>query len=195
MVARAAGQGIRVVIDACVADCSDPKPREARRSRSCRVFLEHIRSLKFAAAYTAELKKEWDQHSRASRFITLWRTQMKSRGRLVMAPPQTSLRAAVADACCDRRILQPSEIKEVVKDWPVVEAAVATDRRVASLDDAARARFSRLSARVDALRRVVWVNPEKTGESPIDWLQRGAPEQDSRTLEYWRQRSRRHKGR
>src|SRR5207249_2170396 len=83
-------------------------------------------------------------------------------------------------------IEEESEDKNVAailfKDAHLIEAALATDLRVVSLDDAARGHFCRLAASVDSLQRVVWVNPVIEGDEVIDWLTAGAPDKPARRL-------------
>jgi hypothetical protein len=70
----------------------------------------------------------------------------------------------------------------VLKDCHLVEAALATDLRVASLDDRVRGHFGRLAGTIDVLRPILWVNPAIAEERVVDWLESGAPDQKRRRL-------------
>ena len=54
------------------------------------------------------------------------------------------------------------------KDAHQIEAAIATDRLVASRDEKARRLFGSASIEVRQLRQIVWVNPTKADETPIE---------------------------
>jgi hypothetical protein len=72
---------------------------------------------------------------------------------------------------------------EMIKDILLLEAALETDRRVISLDDnTARKYFARAAKTIPKLREIVWVNPDKPKEKPIEWLREGAPAADFRML-------------
>ena len=72
-----------------------------------------------------------------------------------------------------------SERQALLDDLLLVEAALVTDRTVASLDEHVRTLFRQAADQVGELRTVVWVNPEREPEreedDPILWLRRGAP--------------------
>jgi hypothetical protein len=70
----------------------------------------------------------------------------------------------------------------MLKDAHLIEAAIAADRLVASLDDVVRGHFSRASARFGSLSEIVWVNPSSTAEGPIQWLENGAKDDSRRKL-------------
>ena len=46
------------------------------------------------------------------------------------------------------------------KDFLLVEAAIATDERIISLDDKVKALFSAESKKILELRNIVWINPD-----------------------------------
>jgi hypothetical protein len=96
------------------------------------------------------------------------------------------LRPIDADDDLRRRIeeVAPDEsvARIMLKDAHLIEAAIAADRLVASLDDVAREHFSRASARFGSLRQIVWVNPNSTAEGPIQWLENGAKDDSRRKL-------------
>ncbi len=70
------------------------------------------------------------------------------------------------------------------KDACLIEATLATDRTVASLDERVRGLFGQAAGQVGELRTIVWVNPEREEETPLLWLKRGAPAEPERTLGY-----------
>jgi hypothetical protein len=73
-------------------------------------------------------------------------------------------------------------VEIMIKDAHLIEAAIATDRLIASLDRNARGHFRRLAAALNPLRRIVWVDPSIEKERAVDWLEKGAPDQSHRRL-------------
>ena len=76
----------------------------------------------------------------------------------------------------------PKQKAIVIKDVHLIEAAIATDRLVASQDERARRAFGNASANVSELKQIVWVNPTQDEEKPIDWLRDGAKTEAHRQL-------------
>ncbi len=69
------------------------------------------------------------------------------------------------------------------KDLRLVEAALAADNSIAALDDTVRRAFRKAANSVGEIRRIVWVNPAKTEERPIAWLEEGAKIESTRQLQ------------
>jgi hypothetical protein len=93
----------------------------------------------------------------------------------------------------DHEIWQPIEAlaktdnqrEEMTKDILLLEAAIATDQRIVSLDEnTARKYFTDAAKEIVKLRQLVWVNPSKEKENPIEWLQNGASTDPERMLGY-----------
>ena len=73
------------------------------------------------------------------------------------------------------------------KDFHLLDAALATDQTIISLEEIIRGLFARATQRVGEIRDIVWVNPERMEEEePLVWLQNGAPPDDHRKLRTWR---------
>jgi hypothetical protein len=72
----------------------------------------------------------------------------------------------------------------IEKDRHLIEAALATDRRVASLDDHVRQHLRDHAAKLSEVQSISWVNPIKCEETRVAWLESGAPDERSRTLGY-----------
>ncbi len=60
-----------------------------------------------------------------------------------------------------------------LKDLHLIEAALATDRIVVSLDERARRELA-----VDASKDIVWVNAVLEGGHAVYWLRNGAPDKE-----------------
>jgi len=81
-----------------------------------------------------------------------------------------------------------AELKAMRKDFHLLEAALATDQNIVSLDEIVRALFDRAAVSVVALKNIVWVNPDKPSEEPIVWLEKNAKPERKRMLGFRAQR-------
>jgi hypothetical protein len=64
----------------------------------------------------------------------------------------------------------------------LIEAALATDERVASLDDKVRRHLQDHCSKLPEVATICWVNPSNPDERVIAWLESGAPADRFRTL-------------
>ncbi|MGL4944543.1 MAG: hypothetical protein ACRC46_15285 [Thermoguttaceae bacterium] len=85
-----------------------------------------------------------------------------------------------------QRVLDTTKSEDVhalmQKDCHLIEAALATDKTVASLDEKVRNHFRNPAIVVDEIKAVVWVNPDKQDENVQAWLTAGAPADKKRQL-------------
>ncbi len=76
-----------------------------------------------------------------------------------------------------------NERSEMLKDLRLIEAAIAIDKIVISLDDnTARKFFIRAASQVDKLKNIVWVPDKIAQEKTIEWLKNGAEPESDRLL-------------
>ncbi|HKV39172.1 MAG TPA: hypothetical protein VJX67_08160 [Blastocatellia bacterium] len=155
----------RLVVDASVASAAG-RTQHPTSFRS-REFLGEVLKISHCAVMTATLAGEWDKHQ--SLYAARWRADMRSRNKIV------DLIALQNDDV--RRQVQIS--KAIEKDLHLIEAALATDKIVISLDDRAQAGLC-----VDATKEVVWVNAVAEGGHAIYWLRDGAPPKNEWKLGY-----------
>jgi hypothetical protein len=172
---------VSIVVDASIArSCGDttaiyPQPIQ------CRDFLLAMQKNRHSLIMTKEIKVEWNKHQ--SNFARKWRLQMVSK-KLLKAIPTPEV---------DPTIWEPIEAlaetgeqrEEMTKDILLLEAAIATDQRIASLDEnTARKYFTKAAKEIVKIQQLVWVNPSKEKENPIEWLKNDAPADAERTLGY-----------
>ena len=156
----------RLVIDADVGRSAGESEHPV--SRACRLFLEAVRTVGHHVVMTTAIRDEWKCHQ--SGFSRKWYIQMLG-GRSVHwcdAGRDASLRSRIAGAVAVNR--QPA----ADKDAHLIEAALSTDRLVASRDETARGIFRGASGGVRELKPIVWVNPARPAENPVRWLEDGA---------------------
>jgi hypothetical protein len=154
---------LRFVIDASVAGRAGMSQHPS--SRANRNFLMRARSACHRIAVSVAMRNEWDEHQ--SVFAQKWLASMTSKRKVdrIRTRTNSDLRAAVDTAHQGRDAMR--------KDVHLIEAAWLVDHTVISTDDSARAHFAALVERVEALRPIVWVNPERDSEEVLRWLRRG----------------------
>lgn len=167
----------RLIIDADVARASGSETATHPRAEHCRDFLNAVLSLGYRIVMTERINNEWKNHQ--SRFARRWRVSMDARKKIVRVnPPEgAELQNKVASTTNDE-----DEIEAIEKDFHLLQAALATDQTVISLDETIRHLFVRASQQVGEIRNIIWVNPDKVEEQPIAWLQNGAPPEPRRCL-------------
>ncbi|MYA70527.1 hypothetical protein F4009_17405 [Candidatus Poribacteria bacterium] len=168
----------RLVIDTDVAQASGDEDATDPRAINCRDFLKEVRSQDHRVVMTREISDEWKRHR--SGFALEWRVSMDARRRIdrIKPPENKELRDKVTVTASDE-----DEIEAMQKDFHLLQAALATDQTVISLDETGRQLFKRASQQVGEIRNIIWVNPDRaTEEQPITWLQNGAPPEPHRQL-------------
>jgi len=70
----------------------------------------------------------------------------------------------------------------MLKDIHLIEAAKATDQTVIALDETVRKLFTVAAKSIGVLKNIVWVNPDKTTEQTIAWLEQGAKSEKKRWI-------------
>ena len=128
---------------------------------------------------TPEIRAQWGRNQ--SRLTRRWVKRMFARRkvRYVEIIEDNTLREKVL-----RTASNADERQALSDDLLLIEAALATDRTVASLDERVRALFRQATSQVGELRTIVWVNPEREEETPLLWLKRGAPADPDLMLGY-----------
>lgn len=166
------------MIDASVGGAAGGRTATAPTSTNCRRFLLTVREARHRVVMTQQLRREWDDHMSA--FASTWLTAMTTRGDVIPFDIAASdkLRRSIERAVSPHA----GELRAMRKDYHLLEAAIATDRSVISLDETVRVLFASAAESIVALKNVVWVNPDKAGEQSIDWLERNAKPERKRML-------------
>jgi hypothetical protein len=151
-----------LVIDASIAQAASTLEAQHPTGSRCRDFLITVRGVCHRIAWSEAIKTEWDKHQ--SIFATQWRVSMvnlRQKLRPVKNELLEELRTAIEGHSKDRNV-----VAIMLKDVHLIEAALATDQRIASLDDAVRGHFSQLAATLDSLPEIVWVKPPRRVRKP-----------------------------
>ena len=175
------GDSKRLVIDSDVTQASGSEEATHPRAKHCRDFLQKMLSLSHSIVMTPEISNEWKRHR--SGFARRWRVSMDARKKVyrINAPADEGLRDKIEGTATN-----PEESEDMQKDFHLLDAALATDHTIISLDETVRGLFARATQRVGEIRDIVWVNPERVEkEEPLVWLQNGAPPEECRKLRAW----------
>ena len=170
-------QSNKLVIDASIARASGPPESTHPTGQQCRECLETVRTAGHQMVMTPEIKAEWDRHQ--SGFARKWRVRMVG-GKKVVSLKAVSYEEVASQF--EGVVASPKEHQAMKKDWPLVGAALTADKTIISLDEAVRRLFKKSASTVQALRRLVWVNPTIPEEEAIKWLKHGAKPERPRML-------------
>ncbi|HTA67608.1 MAG TPA: hypothetical protein VK776_05000 [Bryobacteraceae bacterium] len=138
----------RLVVDASVASAAGETLHPT--SFRSREFLGEVLKISHRVVMTVTLAGEWDRHQ--SLYAARWRAEMRSRKKVV----------DIADVQNDEVRRQVPESRAIRKDLHLIEAALATDQIVISLDDRAQTELC-----VEATQEVTWVNAVAEGGHAI----------------------------
>jgi hypothetical protein len=167
----------RLVIDADVLRASGGEKATHPRAKGCRDFLQEVLSLCHRVVMTPEIGKEWRKHR--SDFVREWRFSMEARKKVCRVEPPAN--EVLLDKI-EKTATNEKALEDMQKDFHLLEAAMATDQTVISLEKTVRKHFTQAAQRVGEIRDIVWVNPERTEEQPLPWLRDGAPPEAHRQL-------------
>ncbi|NJM47033.1 MAG: hypothetical protein HC860_13460 [Alkalinema sp. RU_4_3] len=171
--------GKSLVIDASIARSCGDQTATYPTSVRCRDFLIETQANQHRIVLTADINAEWNKHK--SRFARQWLGSMIARKqftKILDLPIDPELWDPIEELAKD-----DGERAAMTKDILLLEAALATDRAITSLDEKTARKFFTLAAKtIPKLRSIVWVNPDKPEEIPIEWLREGAPADEFRML-------------
>ena len=164
-----------LVIDASIARAAGRKDHPV--SKACRDLLVAVLKICHRVVITREIAAEWDRHQ--SNFTVLWRASMNARKKVRRpgAVQNDTLRTRIHTSSLTQKAREA-----LSKDMHLIEAALATDLAVISIDEEARALFRTIARKVRPLKQVLWVNPVKKEDRAIEWLEEGAEGEEVRRL-------------
>jgi hypothetical protein len=167
----------RIVIDASVARASGGEDATYPLPKNCRDFLKTILIVCHQVVMSPDIVMEWRKHE--SNWARTWRASMVARKKMYVVRPPNDL---ILREQMRNSSMNEKQGEAMIKDCHLVEAAIATDRCIASLDEAARSLFGVASHSIIQLMDITWINPGDVSEEPIEWLKQGAAPEKSRQL-------------
>lgn len=170
-----------IVVDVSVARAAGESSSSS--AQKCRSSLDGISNHGHRLAMSQPIQTEWLKPKSAaqelqtwnvyaSRYALQWLTNMTTKGRVVWLDlgNMESLRDQMLHAT-------PENLVPIVtKDVHILLTALATDRRVLSLDDKIAFHFGNLGQEIVAICDVLWLNP--VTKPATEWLHDGAIDRD-----------------
>ena len=158
-----------IVVDCGVAHAAGPEEATHSTSRHCRDFLLTMRRTAHRLAWTPAIAEEWHRHR--SGFARKWLVSMFAHKLVENVPAEvnSSLRTALTKS-------NPAKNARaaMLKDAHLLEAAITSEKRIASLDDTVRTLFAVASKSFKPIQGICWVNPDTEHDSVVEWLATGA---------------------
>jgi hypothetical protein len=148
-----------LVIDACVAQSAGETEHPV--SSACRKFLIAVKEICHRAVLSEPLADEWKRHQ--SRFTRKWRVSMAARKKPVQI-------VTTAEVQVDFAGLPDSVQRAVGKDRHLLEAAMAGDRIIVTLDEKLRNALRQLPKRIRWVKTIRWINPVVDGVAALEKL-------------------------
>jgi len=168
---------MRLVIDSSVVQAPGPDHPTDERPKRCRDFLGAVYVLCHRVVVTDAILSQWKRHW--SRFARTWYRVMLQHRKVVYdhGISDPALRAKVGALDAGKK-----ELRLMLEDAFLIEAALATDKIVISLDDEARELFRAACQTIAEMRPVTWVNPARPEEAAAKWLRKGVQPEGKRKL-------------
>ncbi len=181
-----------LVIDASVARSCGGEDATYPTAKYCRDFLNAVLTICYSMVLTDEIKTEWDKHQ--STYARKWRATMIAKRKIKYRNNITlkGLRQKVEQLQITEQNSSQSEdiqqteshkLREAIwKDICLLEAAIATDKMIMSLDDKMRNYLLKVIEELPEIKGIIWINPSNEKEQAIQWLEDGANWDDKRQL-------------
>jgi hypothetical protein len=166
-----------LVIDASVARAAGDVKATFDTAVKCRDFLSNVYLICHKVVMSPEIRAEWSKHS--SRFTRKWHKNMMARKKVVTI--DITITHNLTNKI-NKLKLSANDKAAMLKDVPLLTAALATDKAVISLDDNARRLYRDSVKNIGVYSSINWVNPAVETEEPIQWLKLGAPLERKRRL-------------
>ena len=164
----------RIVIDASVAGSAGGEDAIHPTSINCTNFLNvFYLDTDFNMVMTLEIGGEWIRNW--SNFAYTFLVNMLSEDRIYSPEEDDLLEIRKLKSKMDPISLRKKLREELEKDFILIEAALATDKSVVSLDKI-RKRFVKIchEEELEDLKDIVWLNPDKNADDALSWLKDGA---------------------
>ncbi len=163
----------RLVIDEDIYTAASIKPAE--RAARCRRLLESIMKICHKVVLTRKMEEEFQTFS--SSWSRQWRIKMVDKKKLIQDNSSTedrprSLEEAISNSTATEKVKD-----RMLGDCHLLEAALWTDNRVISMDRV-REDFENLCITTARIQKIVWFNPDENLDDCLEWLRRGAPDED-----------------
>jgi len=135
------------VIDADIARSSGMTEHPV--SSGSRKLLESVSAGGHKAAMCPTLRKEWKDHR--SKFAIRWMASMVAKKRIIFVTPTSKMKSHI-----EKNVEDGKEKEVALKDCHLLDAALESDKIIASNDDKARAVFCKIAINNGEIRTISW---------------------------------------
>lgn len=164
-----------LVVDASLSRGAGQPGSANPHAVSCRTILRSIQRICHRIVLSEEFRAEWERRETDALFAKEWRLGMDNMGKVLGCSEGAD--AALLDEIL--ATLHPQEYAATRKDFHLIEAALAYDGIILSLDGTAYRRFRRAAHTIGPLQGLVWPDPRRWDVADLlAWLQSGAPPRD-----------------
>lgn len=148
----------RLVIDTSVAKAAGESEHPV--SKYCRDFLKGVLEICHSLVMTQRISDEWKKHR--SLFTAKWQRVMVAKKKVdsINITQREDLQKEIISKAASKR-----DREEMKKDLSLIEAALATDRIVVSLDEEAKKLFTEAARHVVRLKQIAWINPHQDNDA------------------------------
>jgi hypothetical protein len=165
----------RLVIDTDIARSASQS--DDPLAKACSDTLETVRQHQHHLVMSPAAWEEWQRHR--SGYAANWLRTMLARKLVIwlndVTDPQLRMRLSKA-------VTNLKDREAMLKDIHLLEAALATDERVLSRNDAQREQFAGVCENIKEIQVVMWLNPVTQAVACLTWLQNGAPDDEQHRL-------------
>lgn len=138
----------------------------------CRRCLRAVQAHQYGIYFHPQTWEEWRRHR--SEYAKEWLQQMYSR-KWITIKRESEIPESVLGVRVQRLVgkrVGPEVLSEAVcaimlKDCHLLEASLAADKIIISLDDKVRFHFSAAAESISEIREIIWVNPDKAEEDAL----------------------------
>jgi len=156
-----------IVVDASVAHSAGGEDATHAQAIACRDGLQIIYEVELRLVMSRALYDEWSKH--CSRYARKWLHRMFGHRRVAQLEPAEHQPTRIALL----KFLSHSEQATLLKDLLLVDAALAANGNILSLDDRTRHLLVKLAPHVRQLRALHWASPNTEG--CLNWLRARLP--------------------
>jgi len=157
----------RLVVDASVVRSAGTTDHPV--SKACRDTLFEILTTCHKVVITPDIVNEWKKHR--SQYSTIWMASMVARKKIIKAdiPPNEFLRREFTNVGISEK-----DLRAVIKDVHLIDAALAMDKTIISCDQALRDILTEVVTTTSHISRLMYVNPAQNVDVALKWLKEGA---------------------
>ena len=158
-----------LVIDLNIFYAANDKS-SATDANICSDFLETVRNSKHRIVFSKELEDEWESYEKElSEYALGWRANMR-RAKLIAKQEIDVMRDLRSKIRSERVHAKFCSSMHPEEDVHLLEAALQTNKIVASFDDTARRCFASVSRQISEIKEIMWVNPKEESETCNVWI-------------------------